>query len=658
MESLELKEENCNINKIIKKENILKNTSNKDPNHSKAKGKQEKQNKNKFEKKGFIQEQEELDDINVISSYNNTNNKMKIDSKTKNNEYDNNNDDFLILKNNNANSDLLGKKLKDSHNKNNIKANKNNIIKSINKLSIKEKVDIQDRISDDESVSEDFIEDSVSESDEIYESGKSESSDYEETNVEKITEDTKNKKSKNTEEVALWDETKDKLTKDDELVFENAAYEMLHRSSVTWPCFSVDWILPEYIIPQPIKNFYSPPISRIHLDEYPYTCHFIAGAQTAEKNGILYYMKWFNLHKTLFDEDPDNEADSESEGGEPLMEHLAIPAKGNVNKVKSMKNSNIVFYWSDLKSVELIDISNYSSLMEERWKTDDAEKDISKNQNKPTKKKKTEMKDCHLRSFRKKDEGFALDCHNFYPGVFASGGYDNDIELHIPVDEFCSDYSGGENNIYKFQTKFKAHKNGVEDLQFSLSTPHVLASVGNDKAVRIFDLRTENKSNVIGIENAHKSDINCLSWKVFKGSEMIATGSDDCSIKVWDIRMMSKNTNMVANIEYHTGPITSLTWDPFSDSQLAATSEDDRLTIWDLSVEPDNQKLKDSTTNREIPDQLVFLHQGQNNIKDVKYHPYFSNFLISSAENAINTFKPNFNYEDEEENCEEFTFNK
>ncbi|HNH07721.1 MAG TPA: YceK/YidQ family lipoprotein, partial [Leptospiraceae bacterium] len=82
----------------------------------------------------------------------------------------------------------------------------------------------------------------------------------------------------------LWND-KEELKKDEELIFDNSAYEMLHRSNVSWPCFSVDWLIPEYFIPQTFKNFYSPLENRMYKDEFPYTCYFIAGAQTSEKNG-------------------------------------------------------------------------------------------------------------------------------------------------------------------------------------------------------------------------------------------------------------------------------------------------------------------------------------------------------------------------------------
>lgn len=617
----------------------------------------------KEKKKNLIKDEDikiEEDDINFINS------KITDNEKSKKIE---------------ENDNYLGKKHEKLTNNKKPKNDEEKIIKSINKLTMedskKQKNEIKNYEEDNEEKEEDssiYEENDMSSDEYVYESDhSSHSGDYEEKPYEELK--TKVGKKKDTEnendddndnenvKVSLWDEKINKITKDDELVFDNSAYEMLHRSTVTWPCFSVDWLIPEYFIPQPIKNFYSPIKNYIYKDEFPYACYFVAGAQTSEKNGVLYYMKWFNMHKTLYDEDPDKEADSESEGGEPLMEHIEIKARGNVNTVRTMKNSYITAYWSDSKSIELVDLRFHIEEMENRWK-DHEEKNQLKdsNTNKTNKKRKVETKDVHVKSFKKKDEGFALDWNNFNPGVFAAGGYENEIEIHIPVDELCSDYTGisDKSNICNYRTKFKAHKNGVESIVFSPSKANILTSGGNDKAIRIWDLRVNNESEKVGgVENAHLGDVNCVSWKVSTGIEMIASGSDDATVKLWDPRKMSSAKDYIANIEFHKDPITSLSWDPLNPCQLAVTSEDNRLSIWDFSVEPDEKKAKDVITNKEIPDQLVFLHQGQENLKDVKFHPYFESFLLSTAESGINVFKPNFNPDEDEENEEDsFTFNK
>ena len=94
-------------------------------------------------------------------------------------------------------------------------------------------------------------------------------------------------------------------------------------------------------------------------------------------------------------------------------------------------------------------------------------------------------------------------------------------------------------------------------------------------------------------------------------------------------------------------------WDPFEESQIVVCSEDDRLSIWDFSVEADEKKLFDNF-NMEIPQQLVFLHQGQKNLKDAKFHPYFKNLIVSTSENGINLFKPGFEEDDEDDDLNDF----
>lgn len=41
----------------------------------------------------------------------------------------------------------------------------------------------------------------------------------------------------------VWDENKAPLQEGEELVFDNSAYQMLHRAKVEWPCLSIDVLL-------------------------------------------------------------------------------------------------------------------------------------------------------------------------------------------------------------------------------------------------------------------------------------------------------------------------------------------------------------------------------------------------------------------------------
>jgi ribosome assembly protein RRB1 len=228
------------------------------------------------------------------------------------------------------------------------------------------------------------------------------------------------------------------------------------------------------------------------------------------------------------------------------------------------------------------------------------------------------------------------------PGVLAAGGHDKKIEIYIPTDESCSDWVLNSNNVNNSIGILKGHKGSIEDIIWSPAQAHVLASCGTDRSIRFWDLRLDRSSPPIVIEKAHESDVNVISWNHYCDF-MIASGGEDCAFKVWDIRYISNGP--ISNIQWHKGPITALSWDPFEDSQLAVSSEDNRLSVWDFAVEPDDTHLFDAT-NQEIPQQLIFLHQGQENIKDLKFHPQYRNFIVSTAENGINVFKPAFDDED------------
>jgi ribosome assembly protein RRB1 len=75
------------------------------------------------------------------------------------------------------------------------------------------------------------------------------------------------------------------------------------------------------------------------------------------------------------------------------------------------------------------------------------------------------------------------------------------------------------------------------------------------------------------------------------------------------------------------------------------------LTLWDFSVEVDDQEQKPdvNTNGMEIPPQLMFLHQGQKNMKELRFHPQYRSLLLTTAEDSFNVFRPNLDPDFEEE---------
>ena len=97
----------------------------------------------------------------------------------------------------------------------------------------------------------------------------------------------------------------------------------------------------------------------------------------------------------------------------------------------------------------------------------------------------------------------------------------------------------------------------------------------------------------------------------------------------------------VVSFRYHTAPITSLEWNPNDSSVLAVSAADDRLTIWDFAVEPDEAVTTSSSAGDvdDVPAQLLFVHQGQKEIKELHWHAQLPGVIISTANDAFNIFR-------------------
>jgi len=134
---------------------------------------------------------------------------------------------------------------------------------------------------------------------------------------------------------------------------------------------------------------------------------------------------------------------------------------------------------------------------------------------------------------------------------------------------------------------------------------------------------------------AHDTDVNVISWN--RNEPFIVSGSDDGVIKVWDLRQIQKG-NAVATFKHHTAPITSVEWNTRDSSVFAATGSDDQLTLWDLAVERDDDDDKNGKL-KDLPPQLLFIHMGQNDIKELHWHPQLPGVILSTAANGLNVFK-------------------
>ena len=120
---------------------------------------------------------------------------------------------------------------------------------------------------------------------------------------------------------------------------------------------------------------------------------------------------------------------------------------------------------------------------------------------------------------------------------------------------------------------------------------------------------------------------------------------DILCVQVWDLRAIRNNKSPLANFTYHKGPITSIEWAPHDESVITVSSSDNQVTVWDLSVEADDGAPSAAVdpSVADFPPQLLFIHQGQMNVKEVHHHPQMPGVIVSTAEDGFNIFKPAIN---------------
>lgn len=102
--------------------------------------------------------------------------------------------------------------------------------------------------------------------------------------------------------------------------------------------------------------------------------------------------------------------------------------------------------------------------------------------------------------------------------------------------------------------------------------------------------------------------------------------------------LVPQSGHAVASFKQHSAPITSVEWSPMDSSVFAASGADDVISQWDLSVE--SSDMGDHADGlKKLPPQLLFLHQGQAEVKELHWHPQIQGTLISTALSGFNVFR-------------------
>jgi ribosome assembly protein RRB1 len=415
---------------------------------------------------------------------------------------------------------------------------------------------------------------------------------------------------------------------------DTSTYEMLHTLSTPWPCLSFD-------------------IVRDNLGDnrknYPRTVYAVAGTQAEDarsRENELMILKLSSLSRM----DRGNETDSESDSGsdndeptsaEPILESRSITLSSTTNRIRcfqppsqtlsdpsqlpttitasSLENAQILIH--DV-TPHLQSLSTPGSIVQPA-----ASKPLST-----------------LRMH--KTEGYAVDW---------SPASQNPFGRLLTGDCSGTIFSTQRTEGGGWATDnrpFTGHGGSIEEIQWSPSEKNVFASASSDGSVKVWDVRSKSRKPAVDVKVSN-IDVNVMSWSRSE-TYLLATGADDGEWAVWDLRQWKPQHGQksggqlrpspIADFKFHKKPITSIEWHPTDNSVVALACADNTATLWDLSVELDDEEYSKESGlglgegEAKVPPQILFIHHVEDG-KELHWHPQMLGSLMVTGGAGFGIFK-------------------
>lgn len=158
----------------------------------------------------------------------------------------------------------------------------------------------------------------------------------------------------------------------------------------------------------------------------------------------------------------------------------------------------------------------------------------------------------------------------------------------------------------------------VEDVAWHHHHEQILATVCDDKYLRLWDARTQDTSSKHKPTQrvaAHTAEANCVDFSPFS-EYLLVTGGSDKVVKLWDLRNMKQELHAMEN---HTADVFSVQWAPFNETIIGSCGSDRRVMVWDIARIGTEQTPEDA---EDGPPELLFIHGGHTSkISDFSWCP-------------------------------------
>ncbi|KAA8546113.1 hypothetical protein F0562_020436 [Nyssa sinensis] len=190
-------------------------------------------------------------------------------------------------------------------------------------------------------------------------------------------------------------------------------------------------------------------------------------------------------------------------------------------------------------------------------------------------------------------EGYGLSWSPFKEGYLLSGSHDCKICLW--------DVSAmPQVKVLDATHVYEDHGGVVEDVSWHLKNENIFGSVGDDRWLMIWDLRSNKPQHSV---QAHEKEVNYISFNPYN-EWVLATASSDTTVGLFDMRKLTSPLHVLSS---HTEEVFQVEWDPNHETVLASSADDRRLMVWDLNRIGDEQLEGEA---EDGPPELLFSHGG------------------------------------------------
>lgn len=168
------------------------------------------------------------------------------------------------------------------------------------------------------------------------------------------------------------------------------------------------------------------------------------------------------------------------------------------------------------------------------------------------------------------------------------------------------------------------HSATLEDVSFSSADRNLIASVGQDSSMLLWDIRRPTRP-INDVAKAHQGDVNCCDFGATDGHR-IATGGSDAVVRIWDRRYLKNSQGEkkpVRTLQGHTDQVTNVMWNKYVPNLCASGGEDGQVLVWNTNHTDRRSAIPDNTS--PASHELIFRHVGhtlsESKIVDFEWHP-------------------------------------